>query len=175
MKNLLFILFILCFVSCNDNIEPAYSRKVEILPYKNFKEITKVAQQQKQADSLKKLTLEYGIYHDKKYIPALVIQYLSEKYPDEHLKPKLEWKIANPDEEADLTCSISGDLPNRQLIALAKGDRHYILYYLQGRGIVANEEIIILQLQKNKIIRDTIISSTNLDFMKIVKKLSQKR
>ncbi|KOY87100.1 hypothetical protein AD998_13965 [bacterium 336/3] len=173
MKVLLFIVFISCFVSCNDNAEPVYSQRVEILPYQNFKEIIKLAQQQRQADSLKELTLKYGIYHDKKYIPASVIQYLSEKYPDPFSKKG--WKIANPDEEADLTCSISGDLPNRQLIALAKGDRHYILYYLQGRGIVANEEIIILQLQKNKIIRDTIISSTNLDFMKIVKKLSQKR
>jgi hypothetical protein len=172
MKRLLLIFFILCLVSCNDNTEPVYSRKVEILPYKKFKEITKTAQQQKQADSLKKLTLEYGIYHDKKYIPASVIQYLSEKYPDPFSKKG--WSIANPDERADLTCTIDGDLPIRQLIALAKGDRYCVLYYLQG-GIVANEEIIVLQLHENKVIKDTTLSDINLDFMKIVKKLSRKR
>ncbi|MCU0437734.1 MAG: hypothetical protein MUC49_07435 [Raineya sp.] len=172
MKSLLFILFISCFVSCNDNIEPAYSRKVEILPYKNFKAITKAAQQQKQADSLKKLTLEYGIYYDKKYIPASVIQYLSQKYSD--FESKSEWKIANPDEEVNLGCVVRDELPRRQLLALAKVDKYCIIYYLEG-GEGVSREIMILSLDNNQVVKDTFFQEYKPIFMKTVKELSQKR
>lgn len=171
MKYLLFILFISCFVSCNDNAEPVYSQRAEILPYQNFKEIIKAAQQQRQADSLNKLTLEYGIYHDKKYIPASVIQYLSEKYPDSFSKKG--WSIANPDEKVNLSC-ISDGLPRRQLIALAKGEKYCILSYKQGGGGVFRD-IMIISIENHQVIKDTFFQEEKPMFMKIVKKLSQKR
>jgi hypothetical protein len=168
MRNLLFILFISCFISCND-AEPVYSQRAEILPYQNFKEIIKAAQQQKQADSLNKLTLEYGIYHDKKYIPASVIQYLSEKYPDPFSKKG--WSIANPDEKVNLSCMPDG-LPRRQLIALARGEKYCILSYKQG-GVGRSDDITIVELQSNGVIKDSVFQAENRDdFMKIVKKLS---
>jgi len=174
MKKLLFILLVISLFACSDSLK---DRKTTFFTIESLKEHSKFIQTWKGADSLKRLELEYGIYHDKKHIPASVIEYLSKDYPTYRDDFQSEWNIANPDEDAQLGCtSLNADKkPKRKLIALAKGEDYCAIYYLQSAGIGVYEEIMIFHIQDDKVANKTTLSGLKLDFIKTVKKLSRKR
>jgi hypothetical protein len=100
-------------------------------------------------------TARLGSYRDIKYIPRVALKTLTRIEKTQNKIEEVEFviedkfRIANPGEEYDATCAVTGK-PTRQLIVILKNEQYFIMTYDHG-GRGRHSHIMFFEIEGKKI------------------------